>query len=102
MLLRGLMDRKPKTPPHARLRLDEADHFCHRNAHYSPHSHSGLTTHLILNGSLTITYPREMNAEKVTYGVGDRIDVVREKYMKYGSGRKAVHMSLGNEKALVS
>jgi len=30
---------------------------------------------LILNGSLTITYPREENAEKVTYGVGDRIDV---------------------------
>jgi len=49
--------------------------FCHSNTHYSPHSHSGLTTHLILNGSLTITYPREENAEKVTYGVGDRIDV---------------------------
>jgi hypothetical protein len=75
MFLRGLMDRKPSTPPHARLRFNEADHLCHRNAHYSPHSHSGLTTHLILNGSLTITYPKETNAEKVTYGVGDRIDV---------------------------
>jgi hypothetical protein len=28
--------------------------------------------------------------------------LMRKKYMKYGSGRKAVHMSLGNEKALVS
>ena len=69
------MDRKPSTPPHARLCFDEADHFCHRNTHYSPHSHSGLTTHLILNGSLAITYPGEKNAEEVTYGVGDRIDV---------------------------
>lgn len=45
------------------------------NAHYSPHSHGGLTTHLILRGQLTITYPQEDEAEKKTYGVGDRIDV---------------------------
>jgi hypothetical protein len=75
MFLRGLMDRKPCTPPHARLRFNKADYFCHRNAHYSPHSHAGLTTHLILSGSLTITYPKEKDAKKMTYGVGDRIDV---------------------------
>lgn len=46
----------------------------HRNAHYSPHSHRGLTTHLILKGQLTITYPKEENPEK-TYGTGDRVDV---------------------------
>jgi hypothetical protein len=34
-----------------------------------------LTTHLILSGELTITYPRDANPEKTTYGVGDRIDV---------------------------
>ncbi|KAG0645092.1 hypothetical protein D0Z07_9103 [Hyphodiscus hymeniophilus] len=45
------------------------------NAHYTPHSHRGLTTHLILKGQLTITYPKEDNPEKKTYGVGDRIDV---------------------------
>ncbi|KAK1483898.1 hypothetical protein CCUS01_15599 [Colletotrichum cuscutae] len=45
------------------------------NAHYSPHSHRGLTTHLILRGNLTITYPKDKNPDKVTYGVGDRIDV---------------------------
>ena len=45
---------------------------------YPPHSHPGLTTHLILAGSLTIAYPdeeKEKDMEKETYGVGDRIDV---------------------------
>ncbi|KAI1335321.1 hypothetical protein F5Y15DRAFT_419986 [Xylariaceae sp. FL0016] len=45
------------------------------NAHYQPHSHAGLTTHLILNGQLTITYPKDDSPEKKTYSVGDRIDV---------------------------
>ncbi|EPE29418.1 RmlC-like cupin [Glarea lozoyensis ATCC 20868] len=44
-------------------------------AHYSPHSHRGLTTHLILKGQLTITYPKDKDSQKTTYGVGDRIDV---------------------------
>ncbi|KAI0007394.1 hypothetical protein F4779DRAFT_513987 [Xylariaceae sp. FL0662B] len=45
------------------------------NTHYRPHSHSGLTTHLILNGQLTITYPKDAHPEKKAYSVGDRIDV---------------------------
>ncbi|OHE96453.1 hypothetical protein CORC01_08216 [Colletotrichum orchidophilum] len=45
------------------------------NAHYSPHSHRGLTTHLILRGNLTVTYPEDESPDKVTYGVGDRIDI---------------------------
>ena len=45
------------------------------NAHYSPHSHRGLTTHLILRGELTITYPNDASPKKTTYSVGDRIDV---------------------------
>ncbi|KAH8662242.1 hypothetical protein BX600DRAFT_465941 [Xylariales sp. PMI_506] len=44
-------------------------------AHYSPHSHSGLTTHLILKGQLTITYPEDAHPVRETYSVGDRIDV---------------------------
>ena len=44
-------------------------------AHYSPHSHSGLTTHLIRRGSLTMTYPRDANPKKETLGVGARWDV---------------------------
>lgn len=46
-----------------------------RNAHYSPHSHAGLTTHLITKGQLTITYPKDENPTKETFGAGDRIDV---------------------------
>jgi hypothetical protein len=46
---------------------------------YPPHSHAGLTTHVILSGQLTIAYPEDGDAEqrkkKTTYGVGDRIDV---------------------------
>ncbi|KAL8674350.1 MAG: hypothetical protein Q9168_001210 [Polycauliona sp. 1 TL-2023] len=45
------------------------------NAHYPPHSHSGLTTHLILRGQLTIHFPKDVDPEKKTYGVGDRVDV---------------------------
>lgn len=46
-----------------------------RNAHYTPHTHNGLTTHLILDGELTITYPEDKNPTKETFGVGSRIDV---------------------------
>ncbi|OKL57823.1 hypothetical protein UA08_07280 [Talaromyces atroroseus] len=51
------------------------------NAHYSPHSHSGVTTHLIRRGTFTITYPKDNatqhngEVKKETFGVGDRIDV---------------------------
>lgn len=45
------------------------------NAHYSLHSHRGLTTHLVLRGALTIAFPNDPNLGKNTYGVGDRIDV---------------------------
>jgi len=46
-----------------------------RNAHYSPHSHRGLTTHLILRGELTIAYPDDPRPTKETFGVGARLDV---------------------------
>lgn len=50
-----------------------------RVSDYPPHSHSGLTTHVILSGQLTIAYPEDGDAEqrkqRTTYGVGDRIDV---------------------------
>ncbi|KAI5369459.1 Putative rmlC-like cupin domain superfamily, rmlC-like jelly roll protein [Septoria linicola] len=45
------------------------------NAHYPPHTHSGLTTHLILAGELTITYPDDVNPQKETFGPGARLDV---------------------------
>lgn len=42
---------------------------------YPPHSHAGLTTHLILSGELTIAYPDDQSPVKKTYGVGERVDV---------------------------
>ncbi|KAK8213402.1 hypothetical protein M8818_002701 [Zalaria obscura] len=45
------------------------------NAHYPPHDHSGLTTHLILRGQLTVTYPDDPSPSKETFGPGGRLDV---------------------------
>ncbi|KAL4901316.1 hypothetical protein BDW74DRAFT_160216 [Aspergillus multicolor] len=51
------------------------------NAYYPPHTHGGLTTHLIRRGTMTITYPDDNaklhNGEvrKETFGVGARVDV---------------------------
>ncbi|KAL1975157.1 hypothetical protein VTN31DRAFT_3549 [Thermomyces dupontii] len=49
------------------------------NAYYPPHSHAGLTTHLIRRGTMTITYPEDNaktgEVKKETYGPGSRIDV---------------------------
>jgi hypothetical protein len=45
------------------------------NAYYPPHSHSGITTHLILRGELTITYPNDPTPKKETFGPGSRLDV---------------------------
>jgi hypothetical protein len=46
-----------------------------RNAHYPPHTHNGLTTHLITKGDLTITYPKDKEPKKETFGPGARVDV---------------------------
>lgn len=46
-----------------------------RHAHYEPHSHSGLTCHLILSGEFTVTYPDDDPGKKETFGPGARIDV---------------------------
>ncbi|KAF2459857.1 hypothetical protein BDY21DRAFT_281256 [Lineolata rhizophorae] len=45
------------------------------NAYYPPHTHGGVTTHLILDGELTITYPKDEKPKKETFGEGARIDV---------------------------
>nr|POF26181.1 hypothetical protein CFP56_22329 [Quercus suber] len=45
------------------------------NAHYPPHQHASLTTHLILAGALTITYPDDATPRKETFGPGGRVDV---------------------------
>lgn len=46
------------------------------NAYYRPHSHPGLTTHLIVSGDMTIAFPADpVLPEKKKYGVGERVDV---------------------------
>ncbi|KAI5464580.1 hypothetical protein BGZ63DRAFT_401510 [Mariannaea sp. PMI_226] len=47
----------------------------YRSTHYPPHSHATLTTHLIIDGEMTLWYPREEDDQKTTYGVGSRVDV---------------------------
>ncbi|EAS36990.3 uncharacterized protein CIMG_02344 [Coccidioides immitis RS] len=44
------------------------------DTYYPPHSHNGLTTHLIRHGTLTIAFPKDGGAKKM-YGPGSRIDV---------------------------
>ncbi|KAI9702127.1 MAG: hypothetical protein M1836_001471 [Candelina mexicana] len=44
-------------------------------AHYSPHTHNGVTTHLILRGQFTVLYPDDPSPQKETFGPGSRIDV---------------------------
>lgn len=57
--------------PQVKIRL----HRPYRNAYYSPHKHSGLTTHLILSGELTVSYPDDAQPTKEKFGVGGRLDV---------------------------
>lgn len=70
------------------------------NAHYSPHSHGGLTTHLIRRGSLTIAYPDDNaehngEAEKVTFRVGERVDVPAGKVHEVWIGDEGCEYVIG-------
>ncbi|KAJ8123948.1 hypothetical protein ONZ43_g213 [Nemania bipapillata] len=66
------------------------------NAYYSPHSHDSLTTHLIVEGQLTITYPRDDNPSKTTYSVGDRVDVDARRVHEVWIGPQGCTMVLGD------
>lgn len=66
-----------------------------RNAHYSPHSHSGVTTHLIRRGTFTVTYPRDDNPTKKTFGVGARIDVPAGKLHEVWMGDEGCEYVIG-------
>lgn len=65
------------------------------NAHYPPHSHSGLTTHLIRRGTLTITYPQEENPTKQTFGVGARVDVAEGRVHEVWMGAEGCEYVIG-------
>ncbi|KAJ9662445.1 hypothetical protein H2198_001334 [Neophaeococcomyces mojaviensis] len=65
------------------------------HAHYPPHSHSGLTTHLIRRGELTITYPEDGDGKKETYGVGARLDVPAGKLHEVWMGSSGCSYVIG-------
>ncbi|KAI0185936.1 hypothetical protein EV127DRAFT_191509 [Xylaria flabelliformis] len=65
------------------------------NAYYSPHSHNGLTTHLIVDGQLTITFPKDASPSKTTYSVGDRVDVEARRLHEVWVGPQGCTMVIG-------
>ncbi|KAH8426705.1 uncharacterized protein LDX57_004438 [Aspergillus melleus] len=73
----------------------------HSNSHYSPHSHRGLTTHLIRQGTLTITYPEDNarlhngEVKKETFGVGARVDVPAGKLHEVWIGPEGCEYVIG-------
>ncbi|KAI1755854.1 hypothetical protein F4782DRAFT_372393 [Xylaria castorea] len=59
------------------------------------HSHNGLTTHLIVDGQLTITYPKDASPSKTTYSVGDRVDVEARRLHEVWVGPQGCTMVIG-------
>lgn len=78
-------------------------YFCtlYSNAYYSPHRHAGLTTHLIRQGTLTITYPEDNalfnngEVKKETFGVGARVDVPAGKLHEVWIGEDGCEYVIG-------
>jgi hypothetical protein len=66
-----------------------------RNAHYPPHKHGGVTTHLILKGSLTYVYPNDPDAKKETLGEGGRWDVDANKIHEVWVGKEGCTYVIG-------
>ncbi|KAF3390274.1 hypothetical protein F1880_008980 [Penicillium rolfsii] len=69
--------------------------------YYSPHSHGGLTTHLIRRGTFTVTYPEENatlhngEVKKETFGPGARIDVPAGKVHEVWIGDEGCEYVIG-------
>ena len=66
-----------------------------RYAHYPPHRHSGLTTHLILSGEFTVCYPEDDPNKKETFGPGARIDVPANKSHEVWMGKDGCKYVIG-------
>ena len=86
----------PSWSPHLGLR-DRliSGHRRRSDAYYRPHTHSGLTTHLVLDGELTISFPEDKIPEKKTYGIGDRIDVEAERLHEVWIGKNGCTYVIG-------
>jgi hypothetical protein len=57
--------------------------------------HAGLTTHLILDGALTICYPDEDPSAKETFGPGSRIDIPAGRVHEVWIGEKGCTYVIG-------
>ena len=66
-----------------------------RNAYYPPHTHSGVTTHLILNGEFTVMYPDDKEPKKETFGPGARIDVDANRRHEVWMGKEGCTYVIG-------
>ena len=67
------------------------------NAYYPPHTHSGKTTHLILKGGLTFTYPDDPDAKWESLGVGGRWDVDANKRHEVRMGSEGCTYVIGEQ-----
>jgi hypothetical protein len=54
-----------------------------------------LTTHLVLDGELTITYPKDETPQKETFGTGARIDVDAKRLHEVWMGPKGCTYVIG-------
>ncbi|MCJ1442428.1 MAG: hypothetical protein MMC23_002922 [Stictis urceolatum] len=65
------------------------------SSYYPPHSHSGVTTHLITRGTLTISYPDDENPKKETFGPGARVDVAASRRHEVWMGSEGCTYVIG-------
>lgn len=81
------MSAPTSAPAHSRL--------SRRHAHYPPHRHEGLTTHLILSGSFTVCYPEDDREKREVFGPGARIDVPAGKVHEVWMGEEGCTYVIG-------
>ncbi|KAJ3475781.1 hypothetical protein NLI96_g11610 [Meripilus lineatus] len=65
------------------------------NAHYEAHSHTFPTSHLILEGSMTVCYPDDQPNHKEKFGKGARLDVPAGKAHETWAGEEGCTMVVG-------
>ena len=70
------------------------------NAHYPPHKHDGITTHLILNGQFTMIYRKIQAVKNRPLDREIESTWMLKEFMRYGSAMKGVPMQLENEESI--
>ncbi|KAK3722156.1 hypothetical protein LTR37_002589 [Vermiconidia calcicola] len=65
------------------------------NNYYPPHTHSGVTTHLVLKGELEVRYPDDKEPKKEKVGAGERFDVEANRSHEVWVGEQGCTMVIG-------